>query len=131
MPRQRYECTTGGCRKFWEITWADRAAHFVTHWGRIGAAGMTKTKTFQTTRQCVNERLKLVASKLRKSYVLVHTWDNISTSPLPESQRRRSPSPVSAAASLAVQSADDAPEQTPQTGGSSPSGRPRRRVRFS
>jgi uncharacterized protein (TIGR02996 family) len=65
MPR--YEFSEGDSSKFWEIKLEGKA--FTTTWGRIGAAGQSKTKTFGSDAQARKEYEKLIAEKVNKGYV--------------------------------------------------------------
>lgn len=61
-----FEFVEGKSRKFWEV-WVD-GCDLTTHWGRIGANGQTKSKTFATPEKAQAEHDKLVAEKLAKGY---------------------------------------------------------------
>ena len=65
-PAKRYfEFVEGNSSKFWEV-WTS-GNELTTHWGSIGTAGQTKTKTFATPEKVQTERDKLVEEKLAKS----------------------------------------------------------------
>jgi predicted DNA-binding WGR domain protein len=77
--RLRYEYTAGGSNKFWEIEFADNARTFVTYWGRIGTAGMSKGKTYGSVRECNTARKVLVNWKIREGYELIGEVDAVDT----------------------------------------------------
>ncbi len=67
-PAKRYfELTEDGATKFWEV-WQE-GLEVTTRWGKIGAAGQQKTKTFATTEKAQAEAAKLIAEKTGKGYV--------------------------------------------------------------
>ncbi len=65
MPR--YEFSEGGSNKFWEITLKN--SDVLTHYGRIGAAGQSTTKSFKTPEEAKAAYEKLIAEKTKKGYV--------------------------------------------------------------
>src|SRR4051812_36575731 len=67
MPR--YEFSEGRSNKFWQIELS--GASFTTTFGRIGAAGQSSTKTFESAAKAKLEYDKLVAEKVKKGYTLV------------------------------------------------------------
>jgi uncharacterized protein (TIGR02996 family) len=64
----RYEFNEGTSSKFWEITLS--GSSFTTRWGRIGTRGQEKTQSFSTPAEAKQEYKKLIASKVKKGYVL-------------------------------------------------------------
>ena len=64
---RRFEFADGKSNKFWEIA-VDGIAHTVTY-GRIGAAGTSKTKEFASAQAAEADAEKLVTDKVRKGYV--------------------------------------------------------------
>lgn len=57
----------GNSSKFWEI---DRHEDgFTVRYGKLGTAGQTQTKTFDSSAQATKEYDKLVAEKVKKGYV--------------------------------------------------------------
>lgn len=66
---RRFEFVEGKSSKFWEIV---RAGNNVTvHFGRIGAAGQTKTKTFADETAAQAHMDKLIEEKEGKGYTEV------------------------------------------------------------
>jgi uncharacterized protein (TIGR02996 family) len=65
----RYEFTGGSSNKFWEIKLD--GSSFTTTYGRIGTDGQTTIKEFDSEDKARKEHDKLVASKVKKGYVLV------------------------------------------------------------
>lgn len=63
---RRFEFVEGGSSKFWEITLEGSSS--TTHWGRIGTAGQSTTKSFANDAAAKKEHDKLVAEKLGKGY---------------------------------------------------------------
>jgi len=53
--------------KFWEVWQA--GSDMTTRWGKIGAAGQSKTKTYPTTEAAAKEVAKLIEKKLAEGYV--------------------------------------------------------------
>jgi uncharacterized protein (TIGR02996 family) len=69
MSTVRYELSEGSSNKYWEITLTEK--QFTTKFGRIGANGQTKLKTFGTAADAKREYDKIVAEKVKKGYKLV------------------------------------------------------------
>ena len=65
--KRTFECTEDGAAKFWAV-WVS-GNDMTTHWGKIGAAGSQKTKTFATPDKAQQEADKLIAEKVGKGYV--------------------------------------------------------------
>lgn len=66
---RRFEFVEGKSSKFWEIV---RAGNDVTvHFGRIGTAGQTKTKTFPDETAAQAHADKLIEEKVGKGYAEV------------------------------------------------------------
>ena len=68
-PSRRFEFSEGGSQKFWEIS-LDDCTHTV-HFGRLGTAGQSKSKSFATPTEAQRDADKLVAEKLKKGYLEV------------------------------------------------------------
>lgn len=66
MPR--YEFSDGRAHKFWEIE--REGLEVTTRWGRIGASGQRKSKTFPDEARAIAEVEKQTAKKLAKGYAL-------------------------------------------------------------
>jgi DNA ligase-1 len=64
---RHFEFVEGNSSKFWEITRS--GCDVTTHWGRIGTAGQSKTKTFADEAAAAKEYDKLVEEKTSKGYV--------------------------------------------------------------
>jgi DNA ligase-1 len=62
-----FEFVAGNSRKFWEVSHA--GCDVTTHWGRIGTAGQSKTKTFADEPAAAEGAAKLIAAKTREGYV--------------------------------------------------------------
>ena len=65
----RYEFTDDKSSKFWEITTDGETVH--TQWGRIGTAGQSKEKSFDSAAAATAAADKQIQSKTKKGYVLV------------------------------------------------------------
>lgn len=63
---RRFELVGGGSNKFWEI--ALDGASFTTRFGRIGTAGQSSTKSFDSPEKAKKEYDKLVEEKTKKGY---------------------------------------------------------------
>jgi len=63
----RYEFSEDGSNKFWEITL--RGTEVLTHYGKIGSAGQSTTKSFGSVDEAKKAHDKLVAEKTKKGYV--------------------------------------------------------------
>lgn len=64
---RHFEFVEGTSSKFWAITRAGRDV--TTHWGRIGTAGQSKTKTLADEAAATKEYDKLVAEKTKNGYL--------------------------------------------------------------
>ena len=64
--KRYFECVEGSAGKFWEVWLA--GPDLTTRWGKLGAAGQQKTKTFPTPDKARAEYDKLVAEKVGKGY---------------------------------------------------------------
>ena len=64
MPR--YEFSEGSHHKFWEITLKDKEV--VTHYGRIGAAGQSTSKSFKSAAEAKAAYEALIKEKTKKGY---------------------------------------------------------------
>jgi DNA ligase 1 len=62
-----FEFVEGKSSKFWEISQA--GAQMTTRWGRIGATGQSKTKTFADAAAAAKQVAKLIAEKTDEGYV--------------------------------------------------------------
>jgi predicted DNA-binding WGR domain protein len=67
--QRRFECTKDGASKFWEIVRTGNDV--VVHFGKIGADGQEKTKSFDSEPEAVKEYDQLVREKTSKGYVEV------------------------------------------------------------
>jgi DNA ligase 1 len=61
---RRFEYVDGSSSKFWEVTVAGN--DMTVHFGRIGTAGQTKTKSFADSAAAAREAMRLVAEKVAK-----------------------------------------------------------------
>ncbi len=66
MAARRFEFVEGSSSKFWEIELD--GSSFTTTWGKIGTAGQTGTKSFDSDDKAKKEYDKLVAEKTKKGY---------------------------------------------------------------
>jgi predicted DNA-binding WGR domain protein len=66
MPTRRFEFTEGRSRKFWQI--AVNACEVTVCFGRIGTAGQTQRKSFDSSAGATRHAEKLIASKVKKGY---------------------------------------------------------------
>ena len=66
---RRFEFVGGNSSKFWEIR--VQGSDVYTCYGRIGSAGQTSCKPFETAAQATSHGEKLVQEKTRKGYVAV------------------------------------------------------------
>jgi predicted DNA-binding WGR domain protein len=57
----------GNSNKFWEISQAGNA--MTTRWGRIGANGQSKTKTFADERAAADAVATLIEDKTSEGYI--------------------------------------------------------------
>jgi DNA ligase-1 len=64
--RRRFELVEGSASKFWEVE--VNGCDLVVCFGRLGAAGQSKTKTFGSDATAVQEAAKLVSEKTAKGY---------------------------------------------------------------
>ncbi len=64
MPR--YVVTEGSSRKFWEISLA--GTQLCVRWGRLGANGQSKTRSFPDAAAARKELARLVSGKVKKGY---------------------------------------------------------------
>jgi DNA ligase 1 len=68
MPTVRYfEYVEGKSSKFWEVS--QTGNEMTTRWGRIGAAGQSKTKAFANETEAVRQVEKLIREKTDEGYV--------------------------------------------------------------
>jgi DNA ligase 1 len=63
----RFEFSDGKSSKFWEI--AVLGTETVTRWGRIGAEGQSKSKTFADAEKAQESATKLIQEKTAKGYI--------------------------------------------------------------
>jgi predicted DNA-binding WGR domain protein len=68
---RRFESSTGGSSKFWEITTDTKSKTYEVRWGRIGAKGTTRSYGPLSSVRLRNEVNKKVTAKLAKGYVEV------------------------------------------------------------
>ncbi len=73
-----FVCTEGGTRKFWDIDLSGDT--FTVTFGRVGTAGQTQRKTFDSKLAALKAQARLIAEKLGKGYV--ETTARTVTSPL-------------------------------------------------
>lgn len=65
--KRSFEMVSGKSAKFWEIT-IEGDSHTVRY-GKLGAKGTTKTKSFADAEKCTKDAEKMIASKVKKGYV--------------------------------------------------------------
>jgi predicted DNA-binding WGR domain protein len=56
----------GNSQKFWSIE--VKGTDFTVTYGRLGTAGQSQTKSFETKEKCQKESDKLIAEKTKKGY---------------------------------------------------------------
>jgi DNA ligase-1 len=66
-PRRYFEFEGDGSSKFWEITL--EGPQFKVRYGKIGSAGQTTLKSYDTAEQAAREAEKLTQEKVRKGYL--------------------------------------------------------------
>ena len=66
---RRFEFVGGNSSKFWEIR--VQGSDVYTSYGRIGSAGQTSCKPFETAAQAAAHGEKLIQEKTRKGYVAI------------------------------------------------------------
>ncbi len=71
MAKERYECTTGGSNKFWEVEVVKN--ELIVRFGKIGTEGQTNEKTFTSKAEAQKALDKLKKEKLGKGYTLKRT----------------------------------------------------------
>ena len=64
---RRFEFVAGNSAKFWDVTQADQQV--TVHYGRIGTAGQTQTKSFPSPDAARRHAQQQIDSKVRKGYV--------------------------------------------------------------
>jgi predicted DNA-binding WGR domain protein len=69
MSMERYEFKDGSSQKFWEVSVAGET--LTVRFGKIGADGQTKEKTFDSAEAAAKEKAKLVKEKTGKGYAAV------------------------------------------------------------
>lgn len=67
MKPRYFEFIEGNSSKFWEISQSGNT--MTTRWGRIGANGQSKTKTFTDEEAATDSIVKLIAEKTHEGYV--------------------------------------------------------------
>jgi predicted DNA-binding WGR domain protein len=122
MPR--YEFSEGTSNKFWQIDLS--GSSFTTTFGRIGSAGQSATKSFDSDAKALSEYNKLIGEKTKKGYQLVAavttsaaaTPRNAPSAPAPAraaapTPRTAPPAPAPAAAPPKAAGPPPAPASTP------------------
>ena len=66
---RRFEFVEGGSSKFWEVS--QSGCDMTTRWGKIGAAGQSKTKPFASPEAAAKEVAKLIGQKTKEGYAEV------------------------------------------------------------
>ncbi len=102
MPR--YEFSEGTSNKFWHIERAGTS--FTTTFGKIGTAGQSSTKSFDSDAKATAEYNKLIAEKTKKGYQLVDVGNS---NPTPT----RPAAPTTAATPTAIGPTAIAPKPLP------------------
>jgi DNA ligase-1 len=65
--KRHFEYTDDKSNKFWEVSRS--GPNMTTHWGRIGTAGQSKTKTFPDDATAAKQVAKLIEEKTGEGYV--------------------------------------------------------------
>lgn len=107
---QRYELVEGTSSKFWEVSVEGKT--LTVTYGRIGTAGQTKDKDFDSAEAATKEKDKLIKEKTGKGYVLAGAGTTPSASPAPkpkpaaaEKAKETAPAPEPAAQAAAAPAA--------------------------
>ena len=66
-PTRYFEFTSGTSNKFWEVV--HEGGEMTTRWGKLGAKGQSKTKSFDSPEKAAAEATKLIAQKIKEGYV--------------------------------------------------------------
>jgi predicted DNA-binding WGR domain protein len=66
---RRFEFIDDSSSKFWEMDYTEGESSFTVTFGKIGTAGQTQTKSFDTSEKAAAESEKLVKEKTRKGYL--------------------------------------------------------------
>ena len=74
MIQRNFEYQEDKSSKFWNITLED-CSHTVTY-GKLGAAGRTQAKSFDTEAEAKKSYEKLIQQKQKKGYIEVATDNN-------------------------------------------------------
>ena len=69
--RKRFEYSDAKSAKFWQVE--VMGSEVTTRWGRLGASGQSKTKSFDSADDAHNEAKKQIKSKTKKGYIEVET----------------------------------------------------------
>ena len=99
---QRFELSEGSSSKFWEVEVMDK--DLTVRFGRIGSAGQTRTKSFDSHAAAVKERDRLVKEKTGKGYACLATAGEVPLAPTSPS-----PSPDAATESVPVAASSATP----------------------
>jgi uncharacterized protein (TIGR02996 family) len=105
----RYELSEGTSNKFWEIKLS--GASFTTTYGKIGTAGQTTLKEFNSEAEAKKEHDKLVAEKTRKGYALAGGGQ--AAAPRNDDDDTREATPVAKAAAKPARPAPARPAPAP------------------
>ena len=65
--RRYFEFSDGTSHKFWEV--AREGSEMTTRWGKVGAKGQSKTKTFDSGEKAAAETAKIISQKVKEGYV--------------------------------------------------------------
>lgn len=111
---RRFELSEGTSNKFWQIELA--GSQFTVTWGRIGTAGQTQTKSFDTDDKARAEHDKLVAEKVKKGYGEVASAGGAAApapAKAPTPKAPPAPKPAAPAPAAPAQAAPVQPAPTP------------------
>lgn len=100
MPR--YEFCEGTSNKFWQIELTGTS--FTTTFGKLGTAGQSSTKTFDSDAKASLEYTKLIAEKTKKGYLLVSAGNAPATTQ-PTAPKPAPPKPANTPATVQTFSA--------------------------
>lgn len=114
MNIREFQFSEGTSNKFWRIEVKDNA--FTVVYGRVGAAGQTQTKEFDSNAEATKAADKLISEKVKKGYAEVTasgtatattTTSSAATTPTPKKQTASKPAPVAETPAPPVETAPE------------------------
>jgi predicted DNA-binding WGR domain protein len=120
-PMPRYELSEGTSNKFWQIDL--NGSSFTTTFGRIGSAGQSSTKTYDSDAKALSEYNKLIAEKTKKGYQLVG-GASVAAAGTPTPRPAKPATPATTPAAAAPAKPTPAPEPPPAHAAATPPPQP-------